>query len=57
MNTKHYECAACRFPQSITDEGYDKMREHIKTAHVGDRKLSKDAYVVIKSDPTRWPKS
>lgn len=48
--SRHYECKACRYSASITDEGVDAMREHIKTAHLQDPpKVRRDAYVVIRS--------
>ena len=46
---KHYECNACRFSADISEAGYDRMREHLKTGHVKDiRKVRDQAYVVLR---------
>ena len=48
IDRRHYECAACRFSQPISDEGVDRMREHIKTHARDPKKIRDKAYVVAR---------
>ena len=53
MSTKHYRCSVCPYSAEISDVGVDLMREHIKSAHVADRKLRLKTYVMVRSDPPK----